>query len=139
MANFPGTAGDDPLVGTNQDDTFDLTLGGNDSVTAGAGDDLIMAGAAFNALDAINGGTGHDKLDLLGNYAAGVVFKATTLRNVEEIHVGSGFSYNLTTHDGTIAAGAVLKIGKAGTHAPISRIAVKLGEAGSDSSSSTSK
>ena len=110
MANFPGTAGDDPLVGTNQDDTFDLTLGGNDSVTAGAGDDLIMAGAAFNALDAINGGTGHDKLDLLGNYAAGVVFKATTLRNVEEIHVGSGFSYNLTTHDGTIAAGAVLKI-----------------------------
>ena len=39
MANFPGTAGDDPLVGTNQDDTFDLTLGGNDSVTAGAGDD----------------------------------------------------------------------------------------------------
>ena len=110
MANIPGTNGNDVLIGTIGADTFDLTLGGTDSVTGGQGDDVILAGATFDPLDTINGGLGYDRIELLGNYAGGITLSASTLRNVEEIRFGANFDYSLTTHDLTVAAGAVLKI-----------------------------
>lgn len=110
MANYPGTVGNDAFVGTSSADTFNMQLGGTDSVLAGKGDDIINAGAGFDALDTFNGGEGYDKLDLAGDYSAGVTFNNSTLRNVEEIHFGAGFSYKLATADTTIAAGQILKI-----------------------------
>jgi Ca2+-binding RTX toxin-like protein len=110
-----GTAGNDTLVGTAGADLIDISAGGNDTVTAGSGTDTILAGAAFNAADRIDGGTEvddtneTDTLVLDGNYAAGVVFAATTLVNVEEIHLTAGNSYNLTTSNATVV-GASLSI-----------------------------
>jgi Ca2+-binding RTX toxin-like protein len=105
-----GTAGNDTLTGTAGADVFDISAGGNDTVTAGTGFDTILAGAAFNAADRIDGGTEiddtneTDTLVLNGNYAAGILFTATTLVNVEEIQLTAGNSYSLTTHDATVVA-----------------------------------
>jgi Ca2+-binding RTX toxin-like protein len=116
MANFTGTAGNDPLGGTSAADTFDITQGGADTVNGLGGDDVINAGATFDALDQINGGANYDRLDLTGNYAAGFTLGSLTLRAVEEIRFGAGFSYKVVTHDATVASGAVLKID--GYHVP---------------------
>ena len=109
MANFPGTAGNDNLLGTADADTFNISLGGTDAVTGADGDDVIVAGAAFDALDQINGGQGHDRLELLGDYSGGITFTISTLKNVEEIKLGAGFSYELKTHESAVANGASLK------------------------------
>ena len=110
MANFMGTAGDDTLPGTSSADTFDISQGGHDTVTGAGGNDVVDAGAAFDALDQVNGGAGYDELHLTGDYSAGLTFGSPTLRNVEDIVFGPGFSYSITTHDATVAAGALLKI-----------------------------
>ena len=110
MANFTGTAGNDTLSGTTLADTFDISQGGTDIVNGGAGDDVIKAGATFDALDQINGSTGYDELDLAGDYSAGVTLGGLTLRGVEDIVFGSGFSYKLILNSATVSAGAVLKI-----------------------------
>ncbi|MCW5733392.1 MAG: calcium-binding protein [Enhydrobacter sp.] len=110
MANFTGTNGDDALVGTADADTFDISQGGSDTVAGGNGDDIVKAGAAFDALDEINGGIGYDSLRLVGNYAGGVTFGSQTLRNVEEIVLGAGFNYGLTLANATVAAGQTLKL-----------------------------
>ena len=118
-----GTAGNDTLPGTAGDDLFDISAGGNDIVTAASGTDTIVAGAAFNAADRIDGGTElddtneFDALVLDGNYAAGVVFTATTLINVEEIRLGAGNSYNLTTNNATVVASSLAIDGSALTSA----------------------
>src|SRR5262249_20147127 len=91
-------------------DTFDISQGGNDIVNAGNGNDVITAGAAFDALDQINGQGGYDELDLTGNYSAGVTLGSLTLRNVEDIVFGAGYSYKIVTNSATVGAGAVLKI-----------------------------
>jgi Ca2+-binding RTX toxin-like protein len=112
-STITGTAGNDTLTGTVGNDLFDISAGGNDTVTASSGNDTILAGAAFNAADRIDGGTEvndtneTDTLILDGNYAAGVVFTATTLVNVEEIRLTAGNSYNLTTSDGTVVAATI--------------------------------
>src|SRR5204862_338235 len=67
-------------------------------------------GAAFSALDAVDGGAGADTTTLSGNYAAGIVFTPTTMMNVEKISLGSGFSYSLKINDATIAAGQTLTV-----------------------------
>jgi Ca2+-binding RTX toxin-like protein len=110
MANFTGNAGNDTLTGTGLDDTFDITQGGADTVNAGLGDDVINAGATFDALDKINGQGDDDVLKLEGDYAAGVTLGSLTLRGVEMIQFGSGFSYKLTLNNATVAADTVLKI-----------------------------
>ena len=110
MANFTGTNTDDTLVGTADADTFDVSQGGSDTVTGGKGDDIVEAGSAFDALDRINGGNGFDSLWLAGNYAGGVALGGQTLRNVEEILLGAGFSYALTLADGTVGAGQTLRL-----------------------------
>ena len=44
-----------------------------------------MGGAQFTADDKINGGGGRDELFLDGNYSSGLVFKATSLINIQTI------------------------------------------------------
>jgi Ca2+-binding RTX toxin-like protein len=103
-----GTAGNDTLAGTGADEYFDISAGGNDTVTAAAGSDTIFAGAAFTAGDRIDGGNPiddnveFDALVLDGNYAAGVVLAATTLTNVEMIVLNPGNNYSLTFNDATV-------------------------------------
>src|SRR5438045_1688553 len=110
MAIINGTVNNDTLNGTANVDTIDFSQGGSDAVNGGGSDDTLIAGGALDATDTINGGIGSDVLDLAGNYAGGIVFGANTLTNVEKIRVASGFSYNLTTHDNTVAAGQLLTI-----------------------------
>jgi Ca2+-binding RTX toxin-like protein len=64
-----------------------------------------------NAGTSIRAGSGlEDSVSIHGDYSAGKTFTATTLTGVEELGLGSGFSYKLTTHDATVAAGATLEI-----------------------------
>jgi hypothetical protein len=108
LNDFPGTAGNDTLSGTALDEYFDISAGGNDTVTAAARTDTIFAGAAFTAADRINGGIAaddgveFDTLILDGNYSAGVVATATTLTNVEVVVVSAGNNYSLTFNDATV-------------------------------------
>lgn len=109
-AATPG-AGNDVVTGTPADDSFTLSGGGNDTASGGAGNDAFAFGAAFTALDRVNGGSGaNDQVGLSGNYAAGLVLNADTITNVEVLAVLPGFSYNITSHDGNVAAGQMLSV-----------------------------
>jgi len=91
-----GDAGDDTLVGGD---------GGTDTLRGGAGDDELKLEAFLTASDQIDGGADADKAILDGNYAAGVVFGATTMVNVEEIELVGGNDYKLTLNNATNASG----------------------------------
>ena len=69
-----GTNGAENLVGSNRDDFID-TMGGADSVRAGAGDDRIGVGTDFFRID---GGRGFDSLVLTGS---GLSLDLTSLGN----------------------------------------------------------
>ena len=71
---FSGTGEADNLIGSNMDDVID-TMGGMDSVNAGAGNDLIKVGGNFFHID---GGNGFDTLELNG---AGLNLDLTILGN----------------------------------------------------------
>lgn len=58
MGIFSGDDGDNPLVGTGEDDTLDGGAG-NDSIEGGQGDDFVRGGDGNDTLD---GGTGADDL-----------------------------------------------------------------------------
>jgi Ca2+-binding RTX toxin-like protein len=105
-----GTSGDDTLTGTSGDDQFAVYQGGEDIVSGLGGHDVFQFLASFNAGDQVDGGSGTDVLGLRGDYSAGVTFNDTTLVNVEQIVLGAGFDYNLTTADATVAAGATLLV-----------------------------
>ncbi|WP_256358687.1 calcium-binding protein [Pseudomonas sp. PDM27] len=91
-----GTSGADSLTGTLQSDQLDLRAGGNDSVSAGAGDDLILVGNSLTAADSIDGGTGvADELHLWGNYASIVSLGGTTVTGVEKFVIGQGGTVRL--------------------------------------------
>ena len=107
---FHGTHGDDNLTGTPGDDTFNLTRGGNDTADGGGGDDVFWMGAALNAADKIDGGTGDDRVNLNGDYSAGLTFSATTMVNVEELRLAGGHSYDLVMNDANVAAGERLTV-----------------------------
>ncbi|HEY2069806.1 MAG TPA: calcium-binding protein [Rhizomicrobium sp.] len=105
-----GTHGNDTLTGTSGNDSFNVSQGGNDTVSGLGGNDIIYFGAAFTAADSADGGAGTDTLRLTGDYSAGVTFGASTLLNVEQMQLGTGFSYDLITNDATVASGARLKV-----------------------------
>ena len=107
-----GTAGNDTMVGTPGNDYFDLSQGGNDTVSGGAGNDAFFFGAAFTAADRVDGGPGFDQIGLQGDYtgANALVLGANTIVSVETIAVLPGFSYDITTNDGNVAAGQTLNV-----------------------------
>ena len=107
---FTGSPGNDVRTGTGHADTFDMTQGGKDTVRGRGGDDIINFGDTFRANDTVNGGNGLDRLELNGDYSAGVTFAPHTLKNVEIIDLSGDFNYTLTLDDANVAAGKVLRI-----------------------------
>jgi Ca2+-binding RTX toxin-like protein len=105
-----GTAGDDSLTGTSGNDYFSLGQGGSDSASGLGGNDTFSMQGALDAGDQLDGGAGNDVVILDGNYAGGLTFTATTLTSIETLRLDAGFSYDLTSVDETVAAGAAMKI-----------------------------
>ncbi|MBV9884476.1 MAG: VCBS repeat-containing protein [Sphingomonadaceae bacterium] len=113
--HLEGDATDNTITGTPAGDYFDLSQGGNDTALGLGANDGFYFGAAFNALDHVDGGAGNnDQIGLQGNYAGGnaLVLGANTITNVEAIVLlpGAGFNYDITTNDGNVAAGGLLKV-----------------------------
>jgi Ca2+-binding RTX toxin-like protein len=107
--SLDGGAGNDTLTGNGGADIFHLYGGGNDTASGGDANDTFLIGGSLNASDTIDGGTGADTVNLDGTYA-GLVLGATTITNVENLWLSSGWNYNITAHDGTVAAGQVLTV-----------------------------
>jgi len=112
--SFIGGAGNDVLTGGAGNDTFDLSEGGRDTATGGGGDDTFALGATLTTTDRIDGGTGSNTVVINGDYSAGVNFTNDTMINIAAIDLTSGYSYRLTTHDATVAAGQTLAIDGSG-------------------------
>jgi serralysin len=122
IENATSGSGDDTLIGNivanvldggAGNDAFDLSMGGNDHAIGGSGDDGFYFGATFTAADQVEGGAGtNDQIGLKGDYAGAnaLVLGANTMAEVEAIVVLPGFSYNITTNDGNVAPGGVLKV-----------------------------
>ncbi|HEY1630648.1 MAG TPA: bluetail domain-containing putative surface protein [Rhizomicrobium sp.] len=100
-----GGAGDDVLTGGSLSDSFDLTKGGNDSVTGGGGADTVTLGATLTIGDHITG-DGNDVVSISGDYSAGLVMGVHTLLNVGEFDLGDGFAYNIAFNDGSMSGTA---------------------------------
>lgn len=100
-------------TGTALGDWIGADRGGDDRISAGAGDDYIRAEAGLNALDTIDGGDGTgDILFLSGTLS--VVLGPLTVTGVERFEVGAG-SVALaldaaTVATATLAPGAVFTI-----------------------------
>jgi serralysin len=118
-----GGQGADVLTGGALGDTFQVSLG-VDRVQGGGGDDLVFMGGGLTALDSIDGGAGFDSVRLNGDYQGSsrrVVMTATTMVNVELLVLGRNSlnrNYELTTHEGTVAAGQTLTIDASELDAP---------------------
>jgi Ca2+-binding RTX toxin-like protein len=112
--SLTGGAGNDTLTGGAQGDTFNLFAGGSDAAYGGGGNDLYNMNAALDAGDELNGGAGTgDTVSLSGDYSAGITFGTSTIGNIEQIQMSSGFSYNFTTAEGNVTAGQTLTVGAA--------------------------
>jgi len=80
------------------------------AIKGGAGKDTIVMGAVLKASDKIDGGGGLDKVALNGDYSHGLTFSSTTMVHVEDLVLGAGYSYKLTTNNATVAAGQTLTV-----------------------------
>jgi Ca2+-binding RTX toxin-like protein len=110
-ATLTGTSADNILTGAGGNDYFDLGQGGIDTANGGGGNDAFAVGATFSGADRIDGGAGtSDQIGLLGDYTGSnaLVLGANTIVGVEVITALAGFSYNITTNDGNVAAGQTL-------------------------------
>jgi len=112
MAQFDGRNGVDPIVGTEATDSFVLENSLAFTAQGLGGDDRFVFQDAFSIAFHLDGGAGKDTLRLGGDYdgANAVAFGATTLLGVEVVALAAGHSYDLTTHDATVAAGQVLRV-----------------------------
>ncbi|MFI0849161.1 hypothetical protein [Mesorhizobium sp. IMUNJ 23232] len=104
-----GGAGNDILKGGASGDGFSLG-GGTDTILGNGGDDVVNAAGNLTATDKINGGDGYDLLKLDGDYQQQLIFGASSLKQVEYIHLRAGHTYSLKTDDANVAAGQQLSI-----------------------------
>ena len=95
---------------------------GTDRLIGGAGSDHFYFGdGRFNAGDRVDGRGGQDAVSLRGDYAGAnaLVFAADTFTNVEAVMLvsasdvrflagGSRYGYDVTVHDGNLAAGKTM-------------------------------
>ena len=108
-----GTSGGDGMTGTSDSDYFDLSQGGNDSVSGGDGNDGFFFGAAFTSGDSVDGGDGtNDQIGLQGNYTGpnALTLSTSSIFDIEAIVVLPGYSYDITTVDDNVPAGGLLSI-----------------------------
>jgi Ca2+-binding RTX toxin-like protein len=123
--DFRGNSAGNVVTGGGGRDIIRLQDGGADTANGDEGDDTFYYGATFDSADAVNGGGGADAIILQGDYSAGVTLALSGVANVRDVESlslapgnytaygdpGTGsYSYNLTTHEGNVAAGAILKI-----------------------------
>lgn len=108
--NFIGTGDSDKIVGTNEDDTFDMSQGGHDTVKGCAGNDTFLFGDQFFATDHIEGGSGVDTLVLEGPYQEQTRLHGNTMTGIEILRLVGAHSYSLKLADGNVAAGKVLTV-----------------------------
>ncbi|MCR6660038.1 MAG: calcium-binding protein [Asticcacaulis sp.] len=88
-----------------------LTAGaGVDTLTGGQANDHFVIHDHLTTADSINGGAGFDWLYLIGDYSAGLTFGASTIKNMESLYFGAGYSYKIILNDANIAAGQQLQI-----------------------------
>lgn len=101
QGRIQGTAGDDTYGGTGDADYFDLSAGGVDGASGGAGADAFFFGATLTGTDRVNGGSGADQVGLQGNYTGAnrLVLNAATFSGVELLAALSGGSYDLVLAD----------------------------------------
>jgi Ca2+-binding RTX toxin-like protein len=117
-------ASDNIVTGTDFNDWFYLTSGGNDAATGGAGTDIFLMGAYFTSADRIDGGAGTDALVLQGNYSTTIGAAAVTGIESFSILTGSDarygdsglnrYNYALTTQDDLIASGVQVTFNASG-------------------------
>jgi Ca2+-binding RTX toxin-like protein len=100
VARFDAS-GPQTLLGGAGGDYFSILQGGADVVVAGAGDDRLVAGAALDADDRLDGGPGTDTLLLAG--PLDVTLGPATVTGIERILVGGGGAVRLVLHDATAA------------------------------------
>jgi Ca2+-binding RTX toxin-like protein len=108
--SMSGGAGNDHFIGGAMADQFDLERGdtggqgGIDIVAGGGGDDVVYLGESFTRDDQIDGGAGYDVVVLEGDFSGGVVFRSTTLTNIEWVGLTGNHSYNLTLSNPNVRA-----------------------------------
>jgi RTX calcium-binding nonapeptide repeat (4 copies) len=115
-----GGAGNDVITGGNASgittgDTYDLSHGGNDTVTGGTGFNTFLMGAALTAADTLDGGTGTsgDNIIVLnGDYsgANAVTLSASTITNFVEFQFDDGHDYSITENNGNVASGKSMEV-----------------------------
>lgn len=102
-----GTAGDDTLTGNANNNFFDVSQGGNDTVSGLEGDDVTYFGDSFTANDHVDGGSGIDTVVLEGaSYAGGLTLTANSFTSVERLVTGASGTYTITAADGNLAGKA---------------------------------
>jgi len=96
-----GTAASDSLAGSEGADQFNLDGGGDDTLSAGAGDDRIyLEDSGLSPADFIDGGAGRrDILRLSGDYTSAVVLDASVVAGVERFEFGTGGTVRLQLAD----------------------------------------
>jgi Ca2+-binding RTX toxin-like protein len=121
--DFRGSAAGNVIFGAGGNDFLRLHDGGDDEVYGGAGNDVILFGAAMTWTDFVNGGAGLDQLALQGNYAGGsaLLFGGGVV-SIENIAILPGddtrfgdpgtnhYDYSLTLQDSTVAPGIQMVI-----------------------------
>jgi Ca2+-binding RTX toxin-like protein len=118
-----GAGEDVTLDASEETDGSFFVLGGAgvDRITFGAGNDAAyFSTGRFSATDRIDGGAGYDEVALRGDYT--LAFEADTITNVEFLGflsasdlrfngpAAAGFNYDITMHDGNVAAGETLRV-----------------------------
>lgn len=109
-APITGTSGDDHLIGTGGNDTFDLSAGGSDIAEGGKGNDTFIFGGALSAGDRIFGGAGRDMLVL--NATTHFTFAAGAMTGVDRIQLGTGAEYDLHFDAATIPSAGLRIYGR---------------------------
>ncbi|MGN6210232.1 M10 family metallopeptidase C-terminal domain-containing protein, partial [Asticcacaulis sp.] len=107
-----GAADNMTLDGSAEADGTLIVLAGAgvDTIKTGQYDDHVIMFGDLTATDKVDGGAGYDWLYLAGDYAAGVTFNATTMKDIESLYFYQGYNYNVKLADANVAAGAQLTV-----------------------------
>jgi len=101
------TSGNDVIVGASDHaNLFDLSAGGNDTVTGGNLNDGFSFGAAYTPADHVDGGAGtNDQIAVQGDYSAGMTLSGASIVNVEVLAMLPGFNYHFITANDLVGTG----------------------------------
>jgi Ca2+-binding RTX toxin-like protein len=83
---------------------------GTTIVHGGSSDDIVYVGSHFDSADRYDGAAGTNYMYLTGDYSAGLTLTSAMFKNFAYLKVEPGFSYNLVTSDGSVAADQILDI-----------------------------